>query len=103
MHLFLYRHASNHLFQGTSIQQNLFIPNFVQSLFAQFSFLLLAILLPRSLEYQCRLMHQWKMKVCYEYYRRFFFLFFKCLMTILSFVYKIFRIVHIKIDSQMWL
>ncbi|CAH8603242.1 unnamed protein product [Schistosoma intercalatum] len=56
------KHASNHLFQGTSIQQNLFIPNFVQSLFAQFSFLLLAILLPRSLEYQCRLMHQWKVK-----------------------------------------
>ncbi|XP_018653620.1 hypothetical protein Smp_140060 [Schistosoma mansoni] len=56
------RHDSNHLFQGTSIQQKLFIPNFVQSLFAQFSFLLLAILLPRSLEYQCRLMHQWKMK-----------------------------------------
>ncbi|CAH8653491.1 unnamed protein product [Schistosoma rodhaini] len=56
------KHDSNHLFQGTSIQQKLFIPNFVQSLFAQFSFLLLAILLPRSLEYQCRLMYQWKMK-----------------------------------------
>ncbi|CAH8866487.1 unnamed protein product [Trichobilharzia szidati] len=44
------------------IQPSLFIPNFVQCLFAQFAFLLLTVLLPRSLEYQCRLIKQWRLK-----------------------------------------
>ncbi|CAH8294356.1 unnamed protein product, partial [Schistosoma turkestanicum] len=54
--------ANNSLKAISSIEPNLIIPNVVQSIFAQFAFFLLAILLPRSLEYQCRLMSQWKMK-----------------------------------------
>ncbi|VDQ05499.1 unnamed protein product [Trichobilharzia regenti] len=56
--------TSSKLFSPSTIifQPSLFIPNFVQCLFAQFAFLLLAVLLPRSLEYQCRLIKQWRLK-----------------------------------------
>ncbi|CAH8629409.1 unnamed protein product [Heterobilharzia americana] len=46
----------------SSIQPNLFSRSFVHSLFAQFAFFLLTVLLPRSLEYQSRLIKQWKLK-----------------------------------------